>query len=101
MTAIIHPSAHVQATAIGARTRIWQYVVILSKAVIGLAVGILHVSFGTRVADARPLMIVQTGKQDDLRALDGQGVRALVKTASSVVCDVKCMQLRDAVDGWL
>lgn len=31
----IHPSSEVQSSAIGANTRVWQYVVILPKAVIG------------------------------------------------------------------
>jgi len=35
MTQMIHPSADVQASAIGEGTRIWQFVVILPKAVIG------------------------------------------------------------------
>lgn len=35
MTTMIHPSADVQATVIGAGTRIWQFVVILPNAVIG------------------------------------------------------------------
>lgn len=35
MRAVIHPTADVQTTAVGDRTRVWQFVVILPKALIG------------------------------------------------------------------